>query len=82
MLKASLVAVALLAAAAGRPAVAQDMRAQACGPGDYGQNCYRNDYSGPYNRYCPPGYYPHSFPNGNGIRCEAVEGNDHFDSSY
>src|SRR4051812_29700860 len=46
----------------------------------YGQRGYdNNNYSGKYNdgglgRYCPPGYYPHSWPTGNGIRCEQQGG--------
>jgi hypothetical protein len=28
---------------------------------------------GGLGRYCPPGYYPHSFPGGSGIRCEAPD---------
>ena len=85
MLKASLVAAALFAGGMLSPAAAQDMRAQtSCGTGGYGQNCYHNDYGsgGGYNRYCPPGYYPHVFPNGNGIRCEEVDGDSHFESSF
>ncbi len=37
---------------------------------------YSND--GGLGRYCPPGYYPHSFPGGNGIRCEAPDGGSSF----
>lgn len=84
MLKSIMVAGALLAGAAELPAHAQDMRAQmTCGPGGYGANCDRSGYGGgAYSRYCPPGYFPHSFPTGNGIRCEAVNGDDHFDSPF
>lgn len=44
----------------------------------YGQRNYNDGY-GKYNdgglgRYCPPGYYPHSWPTGNGIRCEQQGG--------
>ena len=84
MLKTSLAIAALLAGAVViiLPASAQDMRAQAsCGPGSVGHSCYNNDYgSGPYSRYCPPGYFPHSWPNGNGVRCEEVGGDTHLDS--
>jgi hypothetical protein len=70
MIKATLIA-ALLAAAGATAASAQDWRAQA--PYGHGGNGYGGGYPGSdggLGRYCPPGYYPHSWPNGSGIRCE------------
>jgi hypothetical protein len=66
MLKTVLIA-ALLAAGA-TAASAQDYRAQT--PYGYGSQGGYPSSDGGLGRYCPPGYYPHSFPNGNGIRCE------------
>jgi len=66
-----LIAAALAIAGA---ASAQDMRAQS--PYDYGAPRTGYGYGGNSSsdgglgRYCPPGYYPHSWPNGSGIRCE------------
>jgi len=50
-------------------------RHNACGPSGY--DCpapYSGSYSndGGLGRYCPPGFYPHSWPNG--IRCETTDG--------
>ena len=71
MLKTILIA-AVLAAGATAASAQQEYRAQA--PYGYGsQSGYGGSYpssDGGLGRYCPPGYYPHSFPNGNGIRCE------------
>jgi hypothetical protein len=67
MLKTALIAAVLAAGATA--ASAQDYRAQA----PYGSNGGYGGYpssDGGLGRYCPPGYYPHSFPSGNGIRCE------------
>jgi hypothetical protein len=69
MLKATLIAV-LLAAAGATAASAQ-------GSNGYGHhNGWSQSYSsdGGLGRYCPPGYYPHSFPSSNGVRCEAQDG--------
>ena len=78
MLKSSLIAAALFAAVglggAASPAQAQDMRAQRdCDATGY--NCPRDSSrdSG-VNRYCPPGLIPHSFPNGDGVRCQTQDG--------
>ena len=78
MLKTSLFAAAMLAGSGlvvtTGAASANEMRAQSyCGGS--GHDCPRgtNGDSG-VNRYCPPGQVPHSFPNGNGIRCETLDG--------
>ncbi len=72
MLKTSLIAAAIFAAAS-LPAQARDTRSHSCGASGY--DCPRDSYgdSG-VNRYCPPGQIPHSFPNGDGIRCETPDG--------
>ncbi len=67
MLKTMLVA-AVLAAGATAASAQQDYRAQA--PYGYGSHGGFPSSDGGLGRYCPPGYYPHSWPNGNGIRCE------------
>jgi hypothetical protein len=67
VMAASLSGFALSTAAA----VADDTRAQAQ------WDSYGSRHGSPYdgvNRYCPPGQIPHSFPNGNGIRCETQDG--------
>jgi hypothetical protein len=81
MLKSSLIAAAVAAIWAGglvlssTAASAQGMRADmSCtvdGCPHSNNSWYSND--GGLGRYCPPGYYPHSFPGGNGIRCEAPD---------
>ncbi len=73
MMKSILIAAALtVAGAAG--ASAQDFRAQddgySSGRARYG---YDNSSSA-LGRYCPPGQYPHSWPNGQGVRCEIADG--------
>ena len=40
----------------------------------YGSRHSDSDAFSGVNRYCPPGQIPHSFPNGNGIRCETQDG--------
>ena len=81
MLKTSLLAAAFTLAAASF-ASAQDWGAQgyaAQAPG-YGHAPYGYDNStSALGRSCPPGYYPHSFPNGNGVRCESPDENTYFD---
>lgn len=79
MLKMSFLAAALSLAASA--ALAQDYRAQnydrdGGGHAPYG---YGNSTS-TLGRFCPPGFYPHSWPSGSGIRCESVDGNVHFQS--
>ncbi len=72
MLKSTLFALAL-AAAGVTAASAQDYRAQSdfgFGGHGYGQNRGYQGSDGGLGRYCPPGYYPHSAPSSNGIRCE------------
>ena len=70
MLKLTLVAAAFAASAT--VAFAQDMRAQDYNGSNYGGN-YGKYNDGGLGRYCPPGYYPHTWPTGNGIRCEAPD---------
>ena len=68
MLKTILIA-AVLAAGATAASAQQEYRAQA--PYGYGAQGGYGGYpssDGGLGRYCPPGYYPHSAPNG--IRCE------------
>jgi hypothetical protein len=65
MLKISLIAAALMVASATK---AQDWRAQDNGHG-HGAYGYDSNTSA-LGRDCPAGYYPHSAPNGNGVRCE------------
>ncbi len=79
MLKLTLIA-ALAGVAFISAAAAQDMRAQANGYGGWG---YKNGYNidSGVNRYCPPGFIPHSYPNGNGVRCESANGDYQFDSA-
>jgi hypothetical protein len=75
MSKSALILFTLLAGAGfAAPAFAQDYRAQSSS-GPYSES--RN--SAPYNdgglgRYCPPGQYPHSFPGGQGVRCQGADG--------
>ena len=80
MLKASLIAAVLLTAGASA-ASAQDWRAQ----GQYGNGYNQGGYpssDGGLGRYCPQGYYPHSFPGGNGIRCEAQDGRNIYGAPF
>ena len=72
MLKLTLAGVAL-ALSALSPASAQEWRGQTYvaseqggGHAPYG---YGNSTSA-LGRDCPAGYYPHAWPDGNGIRCE------------
>jgi hypothetical protein len=82
MLKVTLLAAALAAAGA-TAASAQDWRAQSNGWGYGPRGGYDNDIgSSALGRNCPPGYYPHSFPNGNGIRCEPPDDSRTFGPSY
>lgn len=70
MLKMTLIAAAL-AVAGVSAASAQDFRAQAGGYEGGGHAPY--GFAGSASalgRYCPPGYYPHSAPSSNGVRCE------------
>ena len=67
MLRTALIAAVLAAGATA--ASAQDYRAQT--PYGYGSQGGYGSYpssDGGLGRYCPPGYYPHSAPNG--IRCQ------------
>ena len=82
MRRTALLAATLAAAVAGlalSPLVgsAQARDRSYCGPSGYDcpqpySGSYAND--GGLGRYCPPGFYPHSWPNGSGIRCEAADG--------
>ena len=83
MLKTTLAAAALFGAVAGGlilasgAAQAQNMVERAsCRSND--QDCYRDyrgeENTGGFNRYCPPGQIPHVWGNGNGIRCETLDG--------
>jgi hypothetical protein len=87
MSKLSLIAAALLAiSGAGATLAATSAWAQ-----DMAQNSYdrhgRHHYydggsDGGLGRYCPPGYYPHSFPNSNGVRCEAQDGRNIYSAPF
>ncbi len=75
---AALFAVSGVGVTPAASALAQGARAQtSCGPDGYGCNRGYDNHAyndGGLGRYCPPGQYPHSFPVGSGIRCEAVDG--------
>ena len=78
--KIALIAAALtVAGAAG--ASAQNWRAQDSGWRDQGGGHapygYGNSTSA-LGRFCPPGYYPHSWPSQSGIRCEPPGGSTTF----
>ena len=64
----------LFLAAAVLALTAASASAQPYGYGQRDYNAYGKYNDGGLGRYCPPGYYPHSWPNGNGIRCEAQDG--------
>jgi hypothetical protein len=91
MSRFSLIAAVVLATSgvslAATSASAQDMRAQ-YSSGPYGNNGYGGGYGygggsdGGLGRYCPPGYYPHSFPGGNGVRCEAQDGRNIYGAPF
>ena len=68
VLKIAALAALSFGLAAG-PALADDMRAPHAD--------YDRGYSGApvgVNQYCPPGEVPHSYPNGNGVRCQTLDG--------
>jgi hypothetical protein len=67
MLRTLTIAAVLLAAV---PAAADPWRGEGYGFGRRDPN----DVYGGYNRYCPPGQIPQSFPNGNGVRCVLPDG--------
>ncbi len=46
-----------------------------CAPESYGGG---GDVDGGLGRPCPRGYYPHAWPSGNGVRCEAPDGSWRF----
>jgi len=81
MMKASLIASALTAiwaaslalspTAASVQGMRADMSCTVDGCPRSNNSWYSND--GGLGRYCPPGYYPHSWPNGSGVRCEAPD---------
>jgi hypothetical protein len=77
MSKPAFILFALLAGAGlAAPAYAQDYRAQSSS-GAYGgeSGSYAPYNDGGLGRYCPPGQYPHSFPGGQGVRCQGEDGN-------
>ena len=55
-------------------ASADDMRAQAPWGGSQNHQNYPGYNDGGLGRYCPTGLYPHSFPGGEGIRCQNADG--------
>lgn len=63
----TLTATAASAQGWSQPTVSCASGAMGCNSGTY---AYGSD--GGLGRYCPPGYYPHSWPNG--IRCEPPGG--------
>ncbi|MDE3176776.1 MAG: hypothetical protein KGM15_11800 [Pseudomonadota bacterium] len=67
MLKVAMIAAALtVAGASGAAAMHRRSYDDYGAQGGYGHG----NGTSAFGRYCPPGYFPHSFPDGNGVRCE------------
>ena len=80
---AGLALTATAAAAQGwrEPTVSCESGAIGCNSGRYAYgNTYGSD--GGLGRYCLPGYYPHSSPDSNGIRCEPPGGTTQYIAPY
>jgi hypothetical protein len=74
MSKPALILAALIAGGSlAAPAFAQDYRAQSYAS-PQGGGAYAPYNDGGLGRYCPPGQYPHSFPGGQGVRCQGLDG--------